>query len=168
MESYRVLVLVGTSQCKKNGRVMSCAFDGSTQRLLITKLLITNYCINMCNVASFSNSQLCSSNPKPMEISQNLEAFLDNFDNTFPSWRCWDAEVLKVGGRVSISDVLSTLVPLGWWILALWHGTHDDTIGEAGGQQANLYNIQILIQLIWIYMAEITVIFLRGTGIELF
>ena len=84
-----------------------------------------------------------------METSQNLEAFLDG-----------DAEVLKVGGRVSISDVLSTLVPLGWWILALWHGTHDDTIGEAGGQQANLYNIQILIQLIWIYMAEITVIFL--------
>ena len=108
MESYRVLVLVGTSQCKKE----------RSQRLLIP-----NYCINMCNVASFSNSQLCSSNPKPMEISQNLEAFLDNFDNTLPSWRCWDAEVLKVGGRVSISDVLSTLVPLGWWILALWHGT---------------------------------------------
>lgn len=37
-----------------------------------------------------------------METSQNLEAFLDG-----------DAEVLKVGGRVSISDVLSTLVPLG-------------------------------------------------------
>ena len=64
---------------------------------------------NINNLAS-SNSQLCSSNLKP-EASRNFGS-LRKTCFLFP-FEMLESQVLKVGGRVSISDVLSTLAPMG-------------------------------------------------------
>ena len=61
----------------------------------------------------FSNSQLCSSNPKHMETSQNLEAFLDNFDNHCP---VGDAEMPRCWKSEDVFPFRTSLAPWSHWV----------------------------------------------------